>query len=115
MIQKLRLVDKYLNYFEGIHSHEVRGVELLKKSLEANRSVLLAPNHCRYADPLAMGFVAREAGVHVYAMASWHLFNQGLLQAFAIKMCGGFSVNREGMDRKFLIRQLIPWPQASVP
>ena len=102
MIQKLRLVDKYLNYFEGIHSHEVRGVELLKKSLEANRSVLLAPNHCRYADPLAMGFVAREAGVHVYAMASWHLFNQGLLQAFAIKMCGGFSVNREGMDRKSL-------------
>lgn len=102
MIQKVKLVDKYLSYFEGIESHEVRGAELLKASLKDKRSILLAPNHCRYADPLALGFLAREAGVHVYAMASWHLFNQSWLQAFAIRLCGGFSVNREGVDRQSL-------------
>lgn len=102
LIQKVRLVDKYLSFFEGIESYEIRRTDLLKSSLDSKRSILLAPNHCRYADPLAMGFLAREAGVHVYAMASWHLFNQSRLQAFAIRMCGGFSVNREGVDRKSL-------------
>jgi hypothetical protein len=37
---------------------------------------------------------------HVYAMASWHLFNQHWLTTFAIRKMGGFSVNREGVDRQ---------------
>ncbi|MEM8732654.1 MAG: 1-acyl-sn-glycerol-3-phosphate acyltransferase [Planctomycetota bacterium] len=101
-IQRLRLVDHYLNYFEGVVSHEVRHIERLEESLRAGHGIILAPNHCRYADPLAMGWIARQAGVHVYAMASWHLFHQGRLQAFAIRMCGGFSVYREGLDRTSL-------------
>ncbi len=35
-------------------------------------------------------------------MASWHLFNQTRLQAFAIRAMGGFSVYREGLDRQSL-------------
>ncbi|MFN3193406.1 MAG: 1-acyl-sn-glycerol-3-phosphate acyltransferase [Aureliella sp.] len=101
-IQRLRLVDHYLNYFEGVVSHEVRNIGRLEESLRAGHGIILAPNHCRYADPLAMGWVARQANVHVYAMASWHLFHQGRLQAFAIRMCGGFSVFREGLDRTSL-------------
>lgn len=101
-IQRLRLVDLYLNYFEGVVSHEVRNIHLLEDSLRAGHGIILAPNHCRYADPLAMGWVSRQAGIHVYAMASWHLFHQGRLQAFAIRMCGGFSVFREGLDRTSL-------------
>ena len=59
LIQKVRLVDKYLSFFEGIESYEIRRTDLLKSSLDSKRSILLAPNHCRYADPLAMGFLAR--------------------------------------------------------
>lgn len=101
-IQKLRVVDRYLAKHEGVVSHEIRGIDHLKESLRQNKGVLLAPNHCRYADPLAMGWVAREIDTHVYAMASWHLFNQSALQAWAIRMMGGFSVYREGLDRQSL-------------
>ena len=102
LIQRIRLVDRYLNHYEGVASYEIRNIERLKESVRAGHGVILAPNHCRYADPLAMGWIARAANVHVYAMASWHLFHQGWLQAFAIRMCGGFSVYREGSDRQSL-------------
>ena len=61
---------------------------------------MLTPNHCRPADPIVMGFPAREAKTHVFAMASWHLYNQDRFTAFAIQKMGGFSVNREGVDRR---------------
>ncbi|HBE69472.1 MAG TPA: 1-acyl-sn-glycerol-3-phosphate acyltransferase [Planctomycetaceae bacterium] len=102
LIQSTRLIDHYLWRFEGIGSYEVRGADLLRESLRAGQGVLLAPNHCRYADPIAIGWLARAAQTHVYAMASWHLFNEGWLKAFAIRLCGGFSVYREGLDRKSL-------------
>lgn len=101
-IKKLRLADLYLNYFEGVTSSEVRHLERLQASLSANHGILLAPNHCRYADPLALSPIAVQTGRYLYSMASWHLFNQGRLQAFAIRMVGGFSMNREGVDRASL-------------
>ncbi len=71
-----------------------------------------------------MGWVAREIGTHVFAMASWHLFNQGRFQAFAIRAMGGFSVYREGLDRQSLdtavdclvsaVRPLIVFPEGAV-
>ncbi len=99
-IQKFKLIDKYLNFFEGVNSHEVRNVDRIKDSLSAGHSILLAPNHCRYADPLSLVWIARELDVFFYAIASWHLFHQSRLQGFAIRMCGGFSLNREGIDKK---------------
>ena len=48
-----------------------------------------------------MCWLLRPLGVHPYAMASWHLF-QSPLQSLAIRWCGGFSVNREGIDRQAL-------------
>ncbi len=124
MIQTLRLTDRYLSKFEGVDSYEIRGIDALKESLRNKAGVLLAPNHCRYADPLAMGWVAREVGSHVYAMASWHLFNQGWRKAFAIQAMGGFSVYREGLDRQSLDtaidclvsaeRPLIVFPEGAV-
>ncbi len=124
MIQTLRLTDRYLARHEGVTSYEIRNIDRLKESLRSRAGVLLAPNHCRYADPLAMGWVAREIGCHVYAMASWHLFNQSALQAFAIRAMGGFSVYREGLDRQSLDtavdclvsaqRPLIVFPEGAV-
>lgn len=124
MVQSLRLLDLYLERKEGIASYEVRGVEHLRESLRQRHGVLLAPNHCRYSDPLAMGWVARQAKTHVFAMASWHLFHQSRFQSFAMRMCGGFSVYREGVDRQSLdtaieilvqaTRPLVVFPEGAV-
>ena len=102
LVQKLRLVDVYLKHFEGVESHEVRGSEHLRESLQRGHGILLAPNHCRYADPIAMGWIARELDFYIYSMASWHLFHQNRWQALAMRLCGGFSVYREGLDRQAL-------------
>lgn len=102
LVQKLRLVDFYLKHFEGVESHEIRGSEHLRESLQRGHGILLAPNHCRYADPIAMGWIARDLNFYIYSMASWHLFHQSRWQALAMRLCGGFSVYREGLDRQAL-------------
>jgi 1-acyl-sn-glycerol-3-phosphate acyltransferase len=101
-IQKLGLLDYYLRRYEGIESHEVRGIDHFRESLRRGDSVLLAPNHCRYADPLVMGYVAKQAQVLFYAMASWHLFEQSAWTRWAIRTMGAFSIYREGVDRQSL-------------
>lgn len=101
-IQKLRLVDWYLKRKEGVVSWECRGLEQLKDSLDRGDGILLAPNHCRYADPLVLGWPARLLNTNVYAIASWHLFNKGRFDGFAIQKMGGFSIYREGVDRQAL-------------
>jgi 1-acyl-sn-glycerol-3-phosphate acyltransferase len=124
MIQKLDLFSIWLRRAEGVVDHEIRGIEKLRASLDAGHGIMLAPNHCRYADPLALGYLARAAGVHVFAMASWHLFNQGPLYSFAIRKMGAFSVYREGVDKQAINtaieilehaqRPLIVFPEGSV-
>lgn len=95
-------VPWYLRKFEGVVSHRVEGVDHLRESLRQGHGVLLAPNHCRYADPLVMSFIAREAHTLMYAMASWHLFHQSRFQRWAMRTMGAFSVYREGLDRQSL-------------
>ncbi len=101
-IQTFRLVDRHLKTKEGVVDHECRNLDRLRASLDRGDGIILAPNHCRYADPLALGWPARQAGTHVFAMASWHLFNEGWFDAFAIQKMGGFSIHREGADRQSL-------------
>jgi 1-acyl-sn-glycerol-3-phosphate acyltransferase len=102
LIQKLGIVDRYLKKHEGIESHELRGVDHFRESLRQGHSVLLAPNHCRYADPMVMGWVAKQADVLFYAMASWHLFEQSKWMRWALRTMGAFSIYREGVDRQSL-------------
>ncbi len=102
LIQRFRIVDRYLKKKEGVESYECRNIERFRASLSRGDGILLAPNHCRYADPLVMGWPARLADTPVFAMASWHLFNEGWLDAFAIRRMGAFSIFREGTDRKAL-------------
>jgi 1-acyl-sn-glycerol-3-phosphate acyltransferase len=123
LIQRLRVVDWHLKRKEGVVAYECRGMDHVRVSLEAGDGILLAPNHCRYADPLVMGWPARLLGTHVFAMASWHLFNEGWFDAFAIRKLGGFSIYREGTDRQSLqtaidilanaTRPLILFPEGS--
>lgn len=114
-IQRFRLFDFYLRYKEGVVSYECRHKDRLQESLRAGHGILLAPNHCRYADPLALGWLSREVGNHVFAMASWHLFNKGAFDRFAIPKMGGFSINREGPDRQSLETAIDAMVQAKRP
>jgi 1-acyl-sn-glycerol-3-phosphate acyltransferase len=100
VIRGLRVHQFYLWRSEGVTSYEVRNVERLRASIDAGHSVLVTPNHPRTADPLAMGWLTVEANTHVYSMASWHLFHRNWLNSWAIRAMGGFSVNREGVDRQ---------------
>jgi 1-acyl-sn-glycerol-3-phosphate acyltransferase len=96
----VRIHDYYLRKSEGVVAHEVRHIERLRASLDAGHGILITPNHPRTADPLALGWLTVEAPCHFYVMASWHLFNRTRLYAWAIRAMGGFSVNREGVDRQ---------------
>ena len=96
------LFDWYLRHHEGVVDHELRGGELLKESIDRGDGILLAPNHCRYADPLLMVYLARQLKAYPHAMASWHLFNEGWLRTFGIRAVGAFSIFREGSDRESL-------------
>ncbi|MDG2382941.1 MAG: 1-acyl-sn-glycerol-3-phosphate acyltransferase [Pirellulaceae bacterium] len=99
-IQRFRLIDIYLRRSQGILSYEIRQGERLRASLNAGHGILLTPNHCRPADPIAMGWLARDVNTLVYGMASAHLFHQDRFTGWAIQKMGGFSVYREGMDRQ---------------
>lgn len=108
----------------GVYSHEVRHAERLQDSVKAGHGIMLCPNHCRLVDPIVMGYISRLSRQHIFAMASWHLFNQGWFRAFAIRRMGGFSVNREGIDRQAVAtaieilceakRSLVIFPEGAV-
>jgi 1-acyl-sn-glycerol-3-phosphate acyltransferase len=115
LIQRLRLIDLYLRRHHGVVSHECRQADLLRESLQRGHGVMLVPNHCRPADPIVMGFLARDVGTHVYVMAGWHLYQQGFFTAWAIRRMGGFSVYREGVDRQALNTSIDILAQAERP
>lgn len=98
--QRFNLHGLYLRLFEGVVSHESRGVECLRQSLDAQHGIIITPNHCRDADPMVVGFLTQEAHCHFYFMASWHLYHQSCFKSWAIPKVGGFSINREGVDRQ---------------
>lgn len=100
LIRDFNLPAIHLKRVEGVVGYECRHLDRLRASLEAGHGILLAPNHSRNADPLLFSWVCRELRCLIYAMASWHLFNQGWFYAWAIRKMGGFSVNRETIDRQ---------------
>ncbi|ADB18840.1 phospholipid/glycerol acyltransferase [Pirellula staleyi DSM 6068] len=100
VLRWIKVHEYYLRKTEGVESYEIRHLDRLEKSIADGHGILLTPNHPRTADPLAMGWLATDAKCHFYAMASWHLFNQDKLSAWAINRMGGFSINREGVDRQ---------------
>ncbi len=102
IIQRLRLYVPYLKNKEGVVDFECRGLEHFRASIDRGDGILLAPNHSRYGDPLVLGWPLRILDVNVFAMASWHLFNEGSFNAFAIRKMGAFSLYREGTDRQAL-------------
>ena len=118
------LFHHWLRKVEGVYEFEVRNSQKLKDSIAAGHGIVVSGNHCRNADPLAVGEVAKAANCYMYSMASWHLFNQGRFMAWALKNLGAFSINREGLDRTALDyainvlvqakRPLVIFPEGSV-
>ncbi len=106
LIQRFNLHGICLKRSEGIVDFEIRDADRLRDSLDAEMGVMLTPKHSRYADPIILGWLAREAKCHLYAMASWHLFHQSRFSAWAIRKMGGFSVYREGVDRQAIDRAI---------
>jgi len=121
---KFRLFRYWLRRAEGIIEFEVINAEKIVDSIRAGHGIVLVGNHCRNADPMAIGEVAKAVDCYFYSMASWHLFNQNWFMRWAIPQLGGFSINREGVDRtalEFAInvlatarRPLVIFPEGSV-
>jgi hypothetical protein len=86
----------------GIEGVEVTGIERFEGSRAAGHGVLLAPNHCRPSDPMAMGMFTRVTGQRVFFLASAHVFRARGLVRWLVPRLGGFSINREGTDREAL-------------
>jgi 1-acyl-sn-glycerol-3-phosphate acyltransferase len=96
-------LPRYLRRTWGIESYEIRGLERVRQSIDAGHGILLAPNHPRPCDPLAMGLLSAPLGRLLYAMASWHVFLEGgRFRAWLARRLGAFSVHRWGMDREAL-------------
>ncbi len=99
-----RLLQKFvpgrLKRVFGITNVECRGIERLLASRDAGHGILIAPNHCRPADPFVVGEMAREAGLLPHTMASSHLFAAGPIQSWFLQRSGAFSIYREGVDRQ---------------
>jgi len=93
-------LNRYMRKTYGIESVECRQVERLQASIDAGHGVLIAPNHCRLSDPLALGVMAKKVKRNMHAMASWHLFKKDWFTCFMLRRMGGFSVYREGVDRQ---------------
>src|SRR6476619_7194198 len=118
------ILRPYLRKSAGVHSVECRHVERLKASLAAGHSIMLAPNHCRECDPVVLGVLGMEAGCHLFAMASWHVFKQSRFQTFMTRRMGAFSLLREGNDRQAIEtainimiskrRPLIVYPEGAI-
>lgn len=97
-----KYVRRYMRKVFAVHTVECRKTERLAASVEAGHGILIAPNHCRMCDPFVLGEVAKKLKISYYAMVSWHAFNQDWFSAWMIRKLGGFSVYREGMDRRSL-------------
>lgn len=101
-IQTFRIYDWHLKRKDGVVGYRCEGLDHWRRSLERKDGILVAPNHCRYADPLVLGWPARQLGTHLHALASWHLFNESPLMSFAIHKMGAYTLHREGSDRRSL-------------
>lgn len=100
LFKLVRVPGWILQIKEGVDRCEIRDLHLFQESLAAGKAILITPNHPRTADPVAMGILANAANCDVWAMASWHLFEQSRFNAWAMRRMGGFSVHREGVDRQ---------------
>lgn len=97
-----KLVERQLKRRFGVVRWHFPDVDLLRQSLNQQAGVLLAANHCRWADPMLMGALSGQARHYFYYVASYHLFRQNKFMGWVMNRLGGYSIWREGADRESL-------------
>ena len=100
LLRNMEMFRPHLRKHEGVESYEIRNADRLNKSVDDGCGVLLTPNHPRTADPVALGWLAKQTNLLFYGMASAHLFHRGWLQSKLMQIMGAYSVYREGTDRQ---------------
>jgi 1-acyl-sn-glycerol-3-phosphate acyltransferase len=95
-----RLIPRHLRTRMGVVRWQFSGTELFHESLAHKAGILLAPNHCRWADPLVMGVFGIQARKYLYYVAAYHLFRQSKVMGWILNRIGGYSIWREGSDRE---------------
>ena len=86
----------------NIRRFTVEGESTLREAIAGRTSLILCPNHCSDMDPMVTGLINRKLRCHTHSMASWHVFRQSRSDFFFAHRLGGFSVYREGPDRRAL-------------
>ena len=81
LLRNMEMFRPHLRKHEGVESYEIRNADRLNKSVDDGCGVLLTPNHPRTADPVALGWLAKQTNLLFYGMASAHLFHRGWLQS----------------------------------
>ena len=80
---------------------EVEGVDRALAPMQPGDGVLLAPNHSADGDGYIVMKAGRPFARRMYFMAAWQVFCRYFgLAGWAIQRMGGFSVDREGSDRR---------------
>lgn len=95
-----RLIPRHLRRSMGVKLWQFRGTELLEASIRNGAGVLLAPNHCRWSDPMVLGVMGIHMRRYLYYVASYHLFRQSRVMGWVLNRIGGYSIWREGADRE---------------
>jgi 1-acyl-sn-glycerol-3-phosphate acyltransferase len=80
--------------------YEFKGAELLRQSIDDGAGIVLAANHSRWADGVALARLGIELNQFFYYMVSYHIFKQSKLTGWWINRLGCYSVWREGTDRE---------------
>ena len=91
-------VGHFLRRSFGVHYVATSGEHHLQSSIDRGAGILLAPNHCRMADPAVMGRVGLMMHRYFYYVASFHLFQRSRFNAWRINRLGAFSVLRDAPD-----------------
>lgn len=92
----------YLRRRFGLVAVESVGAGRLREAVDSGHGVVVAANHPRPSDPLALGWaIDREtSGRPFFSMGGWHIFMESGVQRFLLQRMGVFSMYREGVDRK---------------
>ncbi len=93
------VMPRHLRGGMGVPRWHFQGVEHIHDSLSKNAGILLAANHCRWADPVVMGMLGLRLKQYFYYVVSYHLFKQKRLVGWWLNRIGGYSILREGADR----------------
>jgi 1-acyl-sn-glycerol-3-phosphate acyltransferase len=96
------LMPRHLRRKMAVTRLAYQGLDRLIHSRQQKAGILLCGNHCRDADPVVVGVMARQLRTYLYYVVSYHLFKQSRFVGWWINRIGGFSIWREGADREAL-------------